>query len=95
MEVVVVEPGPFTTELFPQSPRPKDEDNRTQSYPEVAAQTFNGLGAAFEEMFKDPEVPTDPVDVVDRYVELIDMAPTLTLLLTSQLIRPQQSYSPK
>lgn len=75
VEVVVVEPGPFTTELFPQSPRPKDEDNRTQSYPEVAAQTFDGLGAAFEEMFKDPEVPTDPIDVVDRYVELIDMAP--------------------
>jgi len=86
VDVVVVEPGPFTTELFPQSPRPKDEDNRAQSYPDVVQQTFDGLGAAFEGMFSDPDVPTDPVfsdpdvptdpvDVVTRFVELIDMAP--------------------
>lgn len=75
VDVVVVEPGPFTTELFPQSPRPKDEDNRARSYPEVAQQTFDGMGAAFEGMFSDPEVPTDPADVVDRFVKLIDMAP--------------------
>ncbi len=75
VDVVVVEPGPFTTELFPQSPRPKDEDNRAQSYPEITQQTFDGMGAAFEGMFRDPEVPTDPADVVDRFAELIDMAP--------------------
>ena len=75
VDVVIVEPGPFTTELFPKSPQPKDEDNRTKSYPEVAAQTFDGMGAAFEEMFKDPEVPTDPADVVDRFMELVDMTP--------------------
>lgn len=75
VDVVVVEPGPFTTELFPQSPQPKDEDNRAQSYPEVAHQIFAGMGAAFEAMFNNPEVPTDPADVVDRFVELIDMAP--------------------
>ncbi len=75
LDVVVVEPGPFTTELFLQSPRPQDKDNRTQSYPEVAHQTFDGMGAAFEGMFSDPEVPTDPAAVVDRLVELIDMAP--------------------
>ena len=34
-----------------------------------------GLGAAFEGMFSDPDVPTDPADVVTRFVELIDMAP--------------------
>ncbi|MHC4538173.1 MAG: SDR family NAD(P)-dependent oxidoreductase [Planctomycetota bacterium] len=74
VDVVVVEPGPFTTKLFPQSPRPKDEDNRTQSYPKVAQQTFDSMGAAFEGMFSDPEVPTDPIDVVNRFIELIDMA---------------------
>ncbi len=53
----------------------KDEDNRLQSYPEVAAQTFDGMGAGFEEMFKDPDVPKDQADAADRFVELIDMAP--------------------
>ncbi len=75
VDVVVVEPGPFTTKLFPQSPRPKDEENRAGSYPEAAQQTFDSMGAAFEGMFSDPEVPTDPGDVVNRFVELIDMAP--------------------
>lgn len=75
VDVVVVEPGPFTTQLFPQSPRPQDQDQRTQSYPAAAHQTFEGMGAAFEGMFNDPQVPTDPADVVDRFVELIDMAP--------------------
>ena len=75
VDVVVVEPGPFTTELFPQSPRPKDVDDRGGSYPSVAHETFEGMSAAFEELFNDPEVPTDPAAVVDRFVELIDMKP--------------------
>jgi NAD(P)-dependent dehydrogenase (short-subunit alcohol dehydrogenase family) len=75
IDVVVVEPGPFTTELFGQSPQPQDVDNRAQSYPEVVHQVFAGLGAAFEGMFSDPQVPTDPALVVDRFVELIDMTP--------------------
>ena len=73
VDVVVVEPGPFTTELFPQSPRPTDEDGRGATYPEVAHQTFDGMGAAFEGMFSDPGVPTDPADVVHRFVELVEM----------------------
>ncbi len=75
VDVVVVEPGPFTTELFPQSPKPIDEDQRGESYPAAAHQTFESMGTAFEGMFNDPEVPTDPAMVVDRFVELIDMAP--------------------
>ncbi len=75
VDVVVVEPGPFTTELFPQSPRPKDEDNRAQSYPDAARQTFDAMGAAFEGMFNDPQVPTDPDDVVEQFVALTDMTP--------------------
>jgi hypothetical protein len=73
--VVVVEPGPFTTELFLQSPRPKDADNRADSYPVVAQQTFDAMGAAFEGMFTDPQVPTDPADVVEQFVALTDLAP--------------------
>lgn len=75
VDVVVVEPGPFSTELFPQSPRPKDEDGRAASYPKLVHQTFEAMGSMFEGMFKDPDVPTDPAHVVDRFVELIDMEP--------------------
>jgi len=75
VDVVVVEPGPFTTELFPQSPKPKDEENRAQSYPEIAYQTFEGMGESFEGLFNDPEVPTDPAAVVNRFAELIKMIP--------------------
>lgn len=75
VDVVVVEPGPFTTELFPQSTQPLDEDNRAQGYPQAANETFENMGAGFEAMFEDPDVPTDPGDVVDRFIELIDMAP--------------------
>ncbi len=75
VDVVVVEPGPFTTELFPQSPRPKDQDDRASTYPAEAGQAFDEMGAAFDELFNDPEVPTDPAAVVDRFAELIDMTP--------------------
>lgn len=71
VDVVVVEPGPFTTELFPQSPRPADADGRAQTYPEIANETFDNMGGAFEGMFNDPEVPTDPSMVVDRFIELV------------------------
>ena len=72
---MVVEPGPFTTQLFPQSPRPEDAEGRAAGYPEVSHQTFAGMGAAFEGLFADSATPTDPGDVVERFVELMDMAP--------------------
>ena len=75
VDVVVVEPGPFTTELFPQSPQPSDEDGRAQSYPQLLHDTFENMNGAFESMFEDPDAPTDPIDVVNRFVELIDMEP--------------------
>lgn len=75
VDVVVVEPGPFTTELFPSSPRPADAEDRAATYPAVAHETFERLGAAFEAMFQDPGTPTDPKMVVDRIVELVGMAP--------------------
>lgn len=75
VDVVVVEPGPFTTELFPQAPAPADEEGRIGTYPEIVRQTLDGLGEAFQGMFDDPEVPTDPSLVVDRFVELVEMEP--------------------
>jgi len=73
IDVVVVEPGPFTTELFSQSPQPIDEENRVQSYPEVVHNTFKGMNEAFIGMFNNPEIPTDPDAVVERFLELVDI----------------------
>jgi NAD(P)-dependent dehydrogenase (short-subunit alcohol dehydrogenase family) len=73
VDVVVVEPGPFTTSLFPTSPRPADADSRASSYPAVAHETFGNLESAFRGMFSDPDTPTDPALVVDQIIALTDM----------------------
>ena len=73
VDVVVLEPGPFTTALFPNSPKPEDAEGRAKTYPAAASKAFESMGAAFEGLFKNPELPTDPGLVVDRIIELIDM----------------------
>jgi NAD(P)-dependent dehydrogenase (short-subunit alcohol dehydrogenase family) len=73
VDVVVVEPGPFTTALFSSSPLPEDTEGRAETYPAVAHHTFDEMGRAFEGLFKDPETPTDPGLVVDRIIELTKM----------------------
>jgi NAD(P)-dependent dehydrogenase (short-subunit alcohol dehydrogenase family) len=75
VDVVVVEPGPFTTNLFSKSPHPADKEGITASYPAVAMQTFESMGKNFEAMFESPDVPTDPIDVVMKFIELVDMKP--------------------
>ncbi len=75
VDMVVVEPGPFTTELFPRTPTPTDEDHRAATYPAELHQATANMGVAFEQMFEGDEVDTDPDRVVDRFVELVDMAP--------------------
>lgn len=72
VDVVVVEPGPFATELFGQSPRPADADGRMDAYPPVAHQAYAQLQAAFEGMFDDPGTPTDPALLVEQMMALID-----------------------
>jgi NAD(P)-dependent dehydrogenase (short-subunit alcohol dehydrogenase family) len=73
VDVVIVEPGPFTTELFPRSPKPEDGDGRGKTYPDVAHQTLEGMSGGFEGMFADPDTPTDPSVVVDSIIGLIEM----------------------
>jgi len=75
VDVVSVQPGPFTTELFGQGPGPADVDGRAATYPAAVPEARAGMDAAFDEIFEDPEVPTDPQDVCDRMVELVNMAP--------------------
>jgi NAD(P)-dependent dehydrogenase (short-subunit alcohol dehydrogenase family) len=72
VDLVVVEPGPFATELFGQSPRPADLDGRISTYPQVAHQSLEQLEAAFEGMFDDPNTPTDPVVFVEQVTALVD-----------------------
>jgi NAD(P)-dependent dehydrogenase (short-subunit alcohol dehydrogenase family) len=40
VDAVVVEPGPFATELFGQSPRPADTEQRVATYPALVPQTY-------------------------------------------------------
>lgn len=73
VDVVVVEPGPFTTSLFPSGPRPDDNSGRTGDYPAAAQQAFEQMGSAFDAIFADASMPTQPGLVVDRISELIEM----------------------
>lgn len=73
VDVVVVEPGPFTTSLFPSMRLPADADGRAASYPTIVHETFAAMGGMFEGLFTSPDVPTDPALVVRRLVELVDM----------------------
>jgi NAD(P)-dependent dehydrogenase (short-subunit alcohol dehydrogenase family) len=75
VDVVIVEPGPFTTSLFPSSPQPEDADGRGTSYPAAVHAAHAGLGAAFEGLFADPQAPTDPAIVVDAIAGIVAMAP--------------------
>jgi len=75
VDVVIVEPGPFGTQLFPHAPRPVDEDRRAASYPDAVPQAFDGLQAAFDGIFADPAAPTEPELVVDAMIDLIDQEP--------------------
>ena len=53
--------------------QPQDSDSRAATYPDVAHQTYEEMGKAFDGLFNDPDTPTDPVMVVDRMIELIEM----------------------
>jgi NAD(P)-dependent dehydrogenase (short-subunit alcohol dehydrogenase family) len=73
LDVVVVEPGPFTTALFPTMRVPADVEGRGATYPPVVHETAAALARMFDGLFNDPNAPTDPELVVDRLCELIDM----------------------
>ena len=75
VDVVIVEPGPFETELFPNLVTPEDADDRAATYPTVVHEAFEGMGQAFQGFFTDPDVPTDPAIVVDAIADLIAMVP--------------------
>jgi NAD(P)-dependent dehydrogenase (short-subunit alcohol dehydrogenase family) len=83
VDAVLVEPGPFATELFGQSPKPADAEGRMGSYPEAMPQVFDGMMANFDNLFKDQSAPIDPALVVDAFVNLANMNPGTRPLRTS------------
>ena len=75
VDMVLLEPGPFATELFSQTPIPEDSDGRADSYPPVALQTFEQMSSTFLKVMENPGLPNDPGLVVKRMIELIEMQP--------------------
>ena len=75
VDAVIVEPGPFTTSLFPSMTAPADADGRTATYPDPVTGAFEAMGADFQAMLQNPETPTDPALVVEAMADLLAMTP--------------------
>lgn len=75
VDVVIVEPGPFGTDLFPRAPRPEDVDGRAAAYPDAVPRAYDTVQEVFDAIFADPDAPTDPEIVVDAMIDLIDQEP--------------------
>lgn len=71
IDVVLVEPGPFDTELTPNAPAPADRA-RLEQLKDVQ-ERFEQMMAIFMATFANPEAPTDPKLCVDGIVQLIAM----------------------
>jgi len=75
VDTVLVEPGPFATELFGQAPAPSDAQGVGGQYPDVVHQAWAGMSQSFEGIFADADAPTDAGLVVDLFEQLADAAP--------------------
>lgn len=69
VDLAIVEPGPFGTELIPNSPTPKHED-RVAAYPDLGPK-WEAMEAMFERALSDPEAPVDPQLVADAIADLV------------------------
>lgn len=74
VEVVLVEPGPFGTNLFPSVTGPAD-DERVEAYGEKGREVYDTVMAALEGVIEDADAPSDPALVVDTLVELVEAEP--------------------
>jgi NAD(P)-dependent dehydrogenase (short-subunit alcohol dehydrogenase family) len=78
VDLVTIEPGPFTTGLFSSARPPVDverrAERRAESYPQIVRQTLAGMVGVSVGLFSDPETSTAPQLVVDRLLELVDNA---------------------
>lgn len=73
VDVVLVEPGPFSTNFFGNMV-PASSEEITEAYQHVTE--FNeGFGNNVMALFDDPEAPTDPIVVVKTFEALINLPP--------------------
>lgn len=73
VDVVVVEPGPFRTELLSTCRKPLDKEFRSRSYPPAAHHSFNRLMQGLNSILDDPSSPNDPMLVVEQVASLVSM----------------------
>ena len=71
VDVVLVEPGPFSTDFFKNIINPEDEEVAA-AYQHVGG-FMDGFGQQVQEMYADENAPTDPMIVVKIFEDLIDM----------------------
>ena len=71
IDVVIVEPGPFSTSFFGNLVNPTDEEIAA-AYQHVA-EFGEGFANQVMSMFEDENAPTDPMIVVKDFEKLIDM----------------------
>ena len=70
IDVVIVEPGPFSTNFFGNI-IPATNDDIASAYQHVG-EFFDGFGQQVTEMFEDENAPTDPMIVVKIFEDLIN-----------------------
>ena len=70
IDVVIVEPGPFSTNFFGNM-IPATSDDIASAYQHVG-EFFDGFGKQVEGMFEDANAPTDPMIVVKIFENLIN-----------------------
>lgn len=71
IDVVIVEPGPFSTDFFGNIKQPKD-DEIASAYSHIQ-EFIGGFGQQVTSLFEDENAPTDPMIVVETFDELINM----------------------
>jgi NAD(P)-dependent dehydrogenase (short-subunit alcohol dehydrogenase family) len=72
VDVVILEPGPFATDLFTNSPAPKDAERLAENGD--LQNVLEKMGEDFQKnVFQNPESPIDPQILVDAMTELIEM----------------------
>lgn len=70
IDVVIVEPGPFSTNFFGNIVQP--QDGQTASDYEHVAEFIQGFGSQVQRFFEDENAPTDPMVVVKIFEDLIN-----------------------
>lgn len=71
VDSIIIEPGPFATNLYASSPQPQRRDVLEAYGP--LQDMVTGMGQAFEGMFASSPDAVDPALVVNKLVELIEL----------------------